>query len=232
MKESVRIYCGYDPRESAGYHVFCQSVMDRASIPCSFIPLHKSMLEGFDGQRDGTNAFIYSRFLVPYYENYRGWAIFADACDMVVMDDIAKLWAMRSDFSFNKAVAVVKHDYRTKHPRKYIGTPMESANEDYPRKNWSSLMLFNCAHSANMRLTPEVVRDSPGSFLHRFQWLADDQIGELPAEWNALAMEGDISACSLAHFTLGVPGFPHYKDCDGADHWHRAYKKMTHLETE
>lgn len=232
MKESVRIYCGYDPRESAGYHVFCQSVMDRASIPCAFIPLHKSMLNGFDGQRDGTNAFIYSRFLVPYYENYRGWAIFADACDMTVVDDIAKLWALREQFAFNKAVAVVKHDYRTKHKRKYIGTPMEADNADYPRKNWSSLMLWNCAHSANMRLTPEVVASSPGSFLHRFQWLAEEQIGELPPEWNALAMEQDISAASLIHFTAGVPGFSHYKNCDGADHWHRAYKNMTHLETE
>jgi len=232
MKESVRIYCGYDPRESAGYHTFCQSVMDRASIPCSFIPLHKSMLGDFDGQRDGTNAFIYSRFLVPYFEHYRGWAIFADACDMVVVDDIAKVWAMRSEFAFNKAVAVVKHDYKTRHKRKYIGTPMEADNADYPRKNWSSFMLFNCAHSANMRLTPEVVASSPGSFLHRFQWLADDQIGELPAEWNALAEEQDISCASLVHYTVGVPGFPHYQHCDGADHWHRAYKRMTHLETE
>ena len=232
MKESVRIYCGYDPRESAGYHTFCQSVMDKASIPCAFIPLHKPMLEGFDGQRDGTNAFIYSRFLVPYLENFRGWAIFADACDMVVRDDIAKVWNLREQFAFNKAVAVVKHDYRTKHKRKYIGTPMEADNADYPRKNWSSFILFNCAHASNMRLTPEVVKESPGSFLHRFQWLSDDQIGELPSEWNSLAMEQDLSDASLIHFTCGIPGFPHYKHCDGAENWHRAYKRMTHIETE
>jgi hypothetical protein len=232
VKESVKIYCGFDQREAAGFHTFVQSVMDHASVPCAFIPLHKPMLENFDGQRDGTNAFIYSRFLVPYLENYRGWAIFADACDMVVRDDIAKLWALREQFAFNKAVAVVKHDYKTKHPRKYIGTPMEADNADYPRKNWSSLMLFNCAHSANMRLTPEVVRDSPGSFLHRFQWLSDDQIGELPAEWNALAMEQDLSDASLIHFTCGTPAIPHYQHCDGAENFHRSYKRMTHVETE
>jgi hypothetical protein len=192
MKESVRIYCGYDPRESAGYHTFCQSVMDHASIPCAFIPLHKPMLEGFDGQRDGTNAFIYSRFLVPYLENYRGWAIFADACDMVVRDDIAKVWNMREQFIFNKAVAVVKHDYKTKQKRKYIGTPMEADNADYARKNWSSFILFNCAISEEM----------------------------------------DISGASLVHFSLGVPGFAHYRNSDGAEHWHRAYKRMTHVETE
>jgi hypothetical protein len=232
MKESVRIYCGYDPRESAGYHTFCQSVMDHASVPVAFIPLHKPMLEGFDGQRDGTNAFIYSRFLVPYLENYRGWAIFADACDMVVTDDIAKVWNMREQFIFNKAVAVVKHDYKTKQKRKYIGTPMEADNADYARKNWSSFILFNCAHSANMRLTPEVVRESPGSFLHRFQWLADDQVGELPPEWNALALEQDLSAASLIHYTCGTPAMPHYRNCDGAENFHRSYKRMTHVETE
>lgn len=232
MKESVKIYCGFDPREAAGYHCFVQSVIDKASIPCAFIPLHKPMLDNFDGQRDGTNAFIYSRFLVPYLENYRGWALFVDACDMVVTEDIAKLWAMREQFVFNKAVAVVKHDYKTKHPLKYIGTPMESKNEDYPRKNWSSVILWNCAHYANMRLTPEVVASAPGSFLHRFQWLADDQIGELPPEWNVLVGEQDTAGASLLHYTLGIPGFDHYKNCDASEHWHRAHKNMMHIETE
>jgi len=231
VKEPIRIYVGFDPREAAAYHAFCQSVIDHASQPCAFIPLHKPMLEDFDGQRDGTNAFIYSRFLVPYIENYRGWALFCDG-DMVVTDDIAKLWALRERFAFNKAVAVVKHDYKTKHDRKYIGTPMEADNADYPRKNWSSVMLWNCAHSANMRLTPEIVRESPGSFLHRFQWLSDDQIGELPAEWNALVGEQDASSASLLHYTLGVPGIPHYANCDGARHWHKSFERMTHLETE
>lgn len=232
MKEAVRIYCGYDPRESLGYHVFTQSILDKASIPVEFIPLHKPMLENFDGQRDGTNAFIYSRFLVPYLQNYRGWAIFADACDMVVCEDIAKLWNIREQYAFNKAVCVVKHDYKTKHPRKYVGTPMEADNLDYPRKNFSSLILWNCNHSANMRLTPEVVRDSPGSFLHRFQWLSDDQIGDLPAEWNCLVGEQDCSLPYLAHYTLGSPGFSGYKNCALAEHFHRAKKHALNMEGE
>src|SRR5688572_11351833 len=230
MSEIIPIYCGYDAREAAGYATFCQSVLERSSMPVSFIPLHGPMLKGFDGQKDGSNAFIYSRFLIPYLQNYRGWAIFADASDMVCLDDIAKLWELREQFIFNKAIAVVKHDYKTKFPRKYIGTPMEADNADYPGKNRSSLILWNCEHFANRRLTPEFVAESPGSFLHRFQWCAEEQIGELPQEWNALAMEHDISAASLVHFTLGSPGFNHYKHCDGADHWHRAYKKATHME--
>jgi lipopolysaccharide biosynthesis glycosyltransferase len=229
MQQPIPLFVGFDPREAACYHTFCQSVLERASVPVSFIPLHAPLIGGFDGQRDGTNAFIYSRFLVPFIQNYRGWAIFADG-DMVCLDDIAKLWALREENCFNKALCVVKHDYKTKFPRKYIGTPMESENLDYPGKNRSSVILWNCEHYANRRLTPELVSESPGSFLHRFQWLNDEQIGSLPNEWNALAGEQDIAAASLVHFTLGAPGFTHYKYCDGADHWHRSYKKMTHME--
>jgi len=228
MQTPIPIYCGYDPREAAGYHVFCQSVIERSSVPVAFIPLHGPMLSDFDGQKDGTNAFIYSRFLVPHIQQYKGWAIFVDASDMVVLDDIAKLWALRD--GFNKAVMVVKHDYRTRHKRKYIGTPMEADNFDYPGKNRSSVILWNCDHFANRRLTPELVTESPGSFLHRFQWLADDQIGELPAHWNALAEEQDISAASLVHFTVGSPGFKHYHYCDGARHWHKAKANAMHME--
>jgi hypothetical protein len=228
MSHSVPLYVGFDPREAACYHVFCQSVIERASIPVAFHPLHKAMLGGFDGQKDGTNAFIYSRFLVPYLQNFSGWALFCDG-DMVMCDDIAKLWGLREQFVFDKAVCVVKHDYRTKHPRKYVGTPMEANNASYPRKNWSSVMLWNCGHAANRILTPEFVSESPGSFLHRFAWLNDAQIGELPPEWNALSGEQDISLASLVHYTLGAPGFSAYRDCDGADHWHRAKKRAMHM---
>jgi hypothetical protein len=232
MSKAIPLYVGFDQREAAGYHTFCQSVLERSSVPVAFIPLHGPMLESFDGQKDGTNRFIYSRFLIPYLQHYNGWAIFADGSDMVVLDDIAKLWVLREQYQFNKALAVVKHDYKTKHRRKYIGTPMEADNADYPGKNRSSLMLWNCSHFANRRLTPDLVAESPGSFLHRFQWCSEDQIGDLPAEWNALSGEQDVSSASLIHFTLGVPGFDHYKHCDGAEHWHRARKNAFHIVGE
>lgn len=224
----IPVYVGYDPREAAAYHVFCQSVIERASQPVTFIPLHKPMLNGFDGQKDGTNAFIYSRFLVPYLQNYLGWAIFCDG-DMVVTDDIAKLWALKEEQYFNIAARVVKHDYRTKHARKYIGTPMESDNLDYPQKNWSSVILWNCGHHANRILTPEFVSESPGSILHRFAWLRPEQVGELPPKWNRLVGEQDVSDAALLHYTLGVPGFKHYADCDSAEHWHEARRNTAHL---
>jgi hypothetical protein len=227
VSQPIPIYIGFDPREAAGLYVFMQSVIHRTSKPVAFVPLHRPMLAGFDGQRDGTNAFIYSRFLVPYLQNYAGWAIFADGSDMVCVDDIVNLWALRDE---RFAVQVVKHDYQTKNPRKYIGTPMEADNGSYPRKNWSSLVLWNCGHPSNRRLTPELVTESPGSFLHRFHWLNDDQIGELPPEWNCLVGEQDTANASLLHHTLGIPGFNYYKHCDASEHWHRAYKQMLHVE--
>jgi lipopolysaccharide biosynthesis glycosyltransferase len=228
MSKPIPIYIGVDPREMAGFHVFCQSILDKTTELVSLIPLHRPMLGDFDGQRDGTNAFIYSRFLVPYIQNYEGWAIFADGSDMVSVEDVAKLWALRDD---SKAVMVVKHDYKTKHDRKYIGTKMEARNDDYPRKNWSSLILWNCGHPANKRLTHELVMESPGSFLHRFHWLNDELIGELPEEWNVLVGEQHTAGANLLHYTLGVPGFEHYKNCDASLHWHRAFKRMTHVES-
>jgi lipopolysaccharide biosynthesis glycosyltransferase len=117
MKSAIPIYVGFDPREAACYHVFCESVIERASVPVSFHPLHSSLLSGFDGQRDGSNAFIYSRFLPPYLQGYKDWAVFADG-DMTVLEDVDKLWSLRDE---SKAVMVVKHDYKTKHSRKYIG---------------------------------------------------------------------------------------------------------------
>lgn len=223
MGTTIPAYIGFDPREAAAYHVFTQSVVERSSVPVAFIPLHSACLNHFDGQKDGTNAFIYSRFLVPYLQNFRGWALFFDG-DMVMLEDVAKLWALREEFIFDKAVCVVKHDYRTKHPRKYIGTKMEADNLDYPGKNRSSVILWNCEHHANRILTPDFVRESPGSLLHRFQWLKDSQVGELPPEWNVLIGEQEASLASLMHYTLGVPGIEHYQHCDGAAHWHRAKK--------
>lgn len=227
--QAVPFFVGYDPREAAAYHVFCQSVIDHSSLPVAFIPLHRPLLANFDGQRDGTTAFIYSRFLIPYLQLYRGWALFADG-DMVCHADIAELWGLRDRFLFNTACAVVKHDYRTKYARKFIGTPMEAENRSYPRKNWSSLVLWNCAHYANRILTPDFVGKASGEFLHQFQWLKDEQIGALDPAWNVLVGEQPIEGAKLLHYTLGVPGIPHYATCEAAEHWYGARVRAMHLE--
>ena len=229
--DTARLFVGFDQREATAYHVFCQSVIERASIPVEFHPIASNMLGGFNGQKDGTNAFVYSRFLVPYLCNYIGWAIFVDG-DMVMDCDIAQLWERRADFLYDTAAVVVKHDYRTKHKRKYIGTRMENTNLDYERKNWSSMILWNCGHFANRLLTPGFVAEASGEQLHRFQWLKDSQIGELLPEWNYLVGEYPPGPAKLYHYTLGVPGIKHYADVTASWKWHGALVKSLECASE
>lgn len=217
------LFVGYDPREAVAYHAFCQSVLSRSSIPVAFIPLAKNTLDGFDGQRDGSNQFIFSRYLVPYLMGWKGWAVFADG-DMVCKADIAELWNLRDEW---KAVQVVKHDYKTKHPTKYLG----QKNVDYPRKNWSSLILWNCAHYQHKFLTPEYINKADGKFLHRFAWLEDDKIGELPKSWNWLTMEyPENPEAKLLHYTVGTPCFSEYTKSDHSNDWHKEHYAMNHCE--
>lgn len=224
----IPVYCGFDEREAVGYHAFCASVIEKASVPVSFIPIHLDMVRKFYGadQREGTNAFAFTRFLIPYMQDFTGWAVFADAADMVMLDDIANLWELIDPY---KAVQVVKHDYKTKHPVKYIGTQMEAKNRDYPRKNWSSLMLINCAHYAWRQITPERVENMAGLELHQFGFIDDRYIGELPILWNWLVDEyGPHPSAKMLHWTAGIPGFDKYKDAPMADKWFSAHSLMNH----
>jgi hypothetical protein len=136
---------------------------------------------------------------------------------MAVFDDIAKLWAMRDD---KYAVMVAKHDYKTNAPVKYLG----NVNENYPRKNWSSVILWNCGHPSNKVLTPDYVETATGAMLHRFQHLKDDEIGEISMLWNWLA--GEYSPQNLAclvHWTQGTPCFPEYANSSMAEKWWDEY---------
>ena len=215
---TINVFVGFDQLEAIAYHVFCQSVLEKSTSLINFTPLAHQNLNFFKNHDDGSNKFIYSRFLTPFLNEYSGWAIFADG-DMVCNHDITELWNLKDP---SKAVQVVKHEYKTKKTVKYLG----NKNEDYPRKNWSSLVLWNCGHPANKILTPEFIQDKPGSFLHRFSWLDDSQIGELPIEWNWLAIEyPNNPAAKIIHYTLGTPCFKEYSTTSQADIWQQAYKK-------
>lgn len=213
----ITICVGYDPREAGTFPVLCQSILNTSSVPVAITPLHSPMLKDFDGQQDGTNAFIYSRFLVPELMSFRGWAIYCDS-DMLFRTDVSKLWELRDQ---SKAAMVVKHQYKTKHPVKSLGTDLESMNQDYPCKNWSSLILWNCGHPMNRILRRDFVAEAGGRTLHRFGWLQDDLIGEIPKEWNWLVGEYEFNlGANLVHYTVGAPGFEYYKDCDYSAEWH------------
>jgi hypothetical protein len=224
----LKLFVGFDPREAAVYHTFCQSVIEQTTIPVSFIPLHQKTLL-FDGQQDGTNAFTYSRYLVPYLCDFKGWAMFCDG-DMIVRSDLSELWGLRDS---QYAVQVVKHNYKTTEAIKYIDTPMENANLDYPRKNWSSVMLWNCAHPSNQILCPDFVGEAGGATLHRFKFLEDREIGSLDKRWNHLVREQPYDAgAKLVHWTLGSPGFEYYSRDDYHNEWNYYLTNAVNMDGE
>jgi len=219
--QPLRIFVGYDGDvEPVAFFTFCQSVIEHSTIPVSFTPLSLNHFKFYEENHgDGSNAFIYSRFLVPYLCNYKGHALFCDG-DMIVRADVKELLELADPYH---AVHVVTHEYKTKHPVKYLG----AKNEDYPCKNWSSVILWNCQHWQNKKLTPELVMNQSGAFLHRFKWLENRFIGELPVEWNHLVGEYDFNDnAKLAHFTLGTPCFKDYQNTDYADEWWDVYQQM------
>ena len=219
MNEQIKIVIGFDQRESVAYHTFCQSIIEKASSPISFMPLAINNLSDYkETHSDKSNDFVYSRFLTPYLNEFKGWAIFADG-DMICQADIKELWDLRDD---TKALLVVKHDYQTKAHHKYLG----NINENYPRKNWSSVILWNCGHPKHKILTPQFIANQTGKYLHRFSWLNDDEIGELSKEWNWLAIEyPENKEAKLIHYTLRTPCFEDYKNTEMAELWHSAYNK-------
>jgi len=211
----IPIFIGYDPREAIAFHVCSNSIIRHSSHPVSINPLALNILKDYEEKHtDGSNHFIYSRFLVPHLMQYKGWAIFIDG-DMLLRDDIEKLWELRDE---SKAVMVVKHDYKTKMTEKYLG----AKNENYPRKNWSSVILWNCNHAANKVVTPKFIETATGAQLHRFTWLADELVGELPNVWNWLPDEfGANQDAKLLHYTLGTPSFHDFATTPMGDEWHR-----------
>jgi lipopolysaccharide biosynthesis glycosyltransferase len=214
---AIPIFIGYDPREAVAFHVCANSIIRQASRPVAIMPLALNLFKDYtETHTDGSNHFIYSRFLVPHLMGYSGHAIFIDG-DMIVRGDIVELWEQRSS---HHDVQVVKHDYKTKMTEKYLG----AKNEDYPRKNWSSVILWNCSSYPNRRLTPEFVEKATGAQLHRFTWIDDNRVGELPPEWNWLPDEyGENLDAKLLHYTLGTPCFHEFATTPQGSEWHREH---------
>ncbi|MBR0568012.1 hypothetical protein J5J83_17965 [Azoarcus sp. L1K30] len=208
------MFIGFDPRETVAWHVLVHSILSRSSAPVSFVPLALNNLEGLMWRERNnlqSTDFSFSRFLTPYLSGYEGWSIFMD-CDMLVLDDIAKLWNMRDE---KYSVMCVKHDHKPRESIKFLNAPQTA----YGKKNWSSVMLFNNARCKS--LTPEYVNAATGLELHQFKWLeGDDQIGELPPEWNHLVgYDEPAKSVSNVHYTIGGPYFREYVDCEYAAEW-------------
>lgn len=213
----IPIFIGYDPREKIAFDVLAHSIWRRSTKPVSITPLVLSQLP-MTRERHPLQStdFSFSRFLVPYLCGYKGWAIFMD-CDMLCLDDIAKLWELR-DRSFD--VMVVKHDHKPQNDTKFLG----AAQTRYHRKNWSSVMLFNCG--ASFALDVGYVNAASGLDLHQFAWASDSRIGCLPDRWNVLVGTQEHDDPGILHYTEGGPWFDEYKDCPHAGLWLRELADM------
>lgn len=217
---ALRVFVGYDMREAVGAHAFVQSLWDTSKDYALMPPLSGLQAGG------ASNAFTLERFRVPELCGWSGVALSVDGCDMLLRADVSGLAGL---FDSTKAVQVVKHEYSTRHALKYVGTEMEAPNYSYPRKNWSSVVLWNCGHIAHFEARDEIrdaLERADGAYLHRFGWLDDGLIGELPREWNWLCDEfGDNPQAKLLHWTAGIPGFQHYRQTPHAGEWLEALRR-------
>lgn len=162
-----------------------------------------------------STAFTYTRFLIPHIQQYQGFSIFCD-CDFLFLDDIVNLFNI---VDRTKAVSVVKHPtYIPRNDTKMDGIQQHAM----PRKNWASLMVFNNEHPANKTLTPHYINTiTPGRLLHQFDWLEDNQIGNLPLYWNVLDDYYLIDNPKAIHYTDGGPWFSEYKNTTYSHLWDR-----------
>jgi lipopolysaccharide biosynthesis glycosyltransferase len=221
----IRVFIGFDSRETVAYNVLAHSIQVRSSEPVAIAPLALSQLKTvLTRERHPLQStdFSFSRFLTPHLAGYAGWSVFMD-CDMLMLDDIADLWRLRDD---RYAVMVVKHIHIPKETVKFLGEPQSK----YEKKNWSSVMLFNNAKCR--ALTPAYVNQASGLELHQFKWLANDElIGALPDRWNHLVgYNAPRKDAALVHYTLGGPYFDEYHDCEYAEEWRHELATMLRVD--
>ena len=224
MNEPLKIFVGWDSREDIAFQACKQSLVDTASIDIDVVPLKQRLLkrEGLYWRKSdklASTEFTFTRFLVPELTNFTGWALFID-CDFIALDDVKKLFDQADD---KYAIMCAQHDYTPKEGFKMDG----QAQLNYPRKNWSSMMLVNCGHPSNKHLTKELVNnpDIDGKYLHRFSWLDDNEVGEISYEWNWLVgwyKEPKDGKPKFLHYTEGGPWFEKYKDCEYNLEYYRA----------
>ena len=221
----MKVFVGYDIREDIAFQV-CEYSIHKHQPVAQVIALKQAELREsgvYTRAVDplSSTEFTFTRFLVPYLADYKGWALFVD-CDFVFTADVAELFAKADD---RYAVMVVKHDYTPKE-----GLKMDGCKQlPYPRKNWSSVILWNCAHPANKQMTPDTMNTQTGQYLHRFQWLDDTEIGALDPEWNWLAgwyQEPQDGVPKAIHYTEGGPWFKEYRRCDYHKIWKQYLKEM------
>ena len=214
----LKVFVGYDSREDIAWQV-CRHSLLRRSSNVEVIPLRQNVLRElglYTRPHDlgSSTEFSLTRFLTPYLAAGSDWVAFCD-CDFLFTTDVT---TVLEQLDPAKAVYCVQHDYTPAYRVKMDGKPQAT----YPRKNWSSFMLMNCAHPDVKALTPSVVNSATAAYLHRLEWVGEDSvIGELDRTWNFL--EGEYEkpeqVPNVIHYTNGGPWFDEWQNCDFADLW-------------
>ncbi len=229
MTSPLRIFVGYDSMEHDAYQVCVRSLTEKSSVPLYIQPLDETRLrhagvykrnwQYIDGrkvdnldEKPFSTAFSFTRFLVPSLCQWSGLALYCD-CDFLWRADVRFLF---NHFNNGCAINVVKHNHNPIEKVKMNGEEQTI----YYRKNWSSLILYNCSHSSNYMLTPRVVSRATGQWLHSFSWLHDHEIGDIGEEWNYLSgVDTDIKDPFAVHFTNGTPSMIGHESDPYADEW-------------
>jgi len=217
----MKIFIGYDSREDIAYQVCKRSLEKNTSVPLEIQPIKQQEMRErglYWREHDpfSSTEFSFTRFLVPYLAGYKGWAVFMD-CDFLWRGDVAGLMDYANPYY---GAVVVQHDYKPKETHKMDG----KVQHQYPRKNWSSLILFNCEHLHIKAVTPELVNRESGMYLHQIRFLWDACIGNLPIAYNYLEgwhTKDDCPNPVAVHFTRGGPWFKDYTDVEYGDEWMR-----------
>lgn len=223
----MKVSIGWDSREDISYQICKFSIEQRTRSNVEISPIKQQELreQGIYSRpidNLGSTEFTFSRFFVPYLSNYNGWTIFCD-CDFLWLCDIKELFDLADD---RYAVQVVQHDYTPKEAIKMDG----KIQHLYPRKNWSSMILWNCAHPKNRILDLDLLNDADkatGAFLHRFQWLDDSEIGSLNHKWNWLEdwyHEPEDGSPNVIHYTRGNVYFKDHQNVEYAQEWKDEFK--------
>jgi lipopolysaccharide biosynthesis glycosyltransferase len=221
-----KVFVGYTSYQDVVYQVAKHSI-ERFSNDVKCFPIIQQSLRDLgiytrDIDSKGSTEFSITRFLTPWLAGFRGWVLFCDN-DVLALDDLGKLFQLADD---RYAVMCVKHQYKPNSGLKLDG----KQQFNYPRKNWSSVVLWNCSHPKNQMITPELINEVSPLFLHRFMWLDDNEIGNISHAWNWLVnwyKEPQDGTPKLLHFTEGGPYFKRYQDVEYANLWLDEYSLMT-----
>lgn len=224
---TLKVFIGYDEREHRAAEVARKTLLEvtNGEIESTFLKPGQLQAQGLltrlTDQRGGqdydlaSNApcatrFAISRFLTPLLAQ-EGFALFVD-CDVVFHEDPRQ---MLQETKAQHAVSVVQHSSVGHGQWKMVN----QVQQTYPRKNWSSVMLFNCEHPANRRLSLRDVNERPGRDLHAFYWLNENEIGALDPRWNWLVGLQPEMMGGISHFTMGGPWIPGWVPAAHDDLW-------------